>query len=99
MVPEWVDELRASLLRAGDHIASPSLIYPIGDREHFVFRLHHSIPIEARDAVRSYIQLYAKEKGWIAKAKIKVLLIEFEVLGPYVPTASRRSEEHKRRYR
>jgi len=86
-------------LRAGDHIASPPLVYPIGDHEHIVFRLHHSIPTEARDAVRKYIQLYAQEQGWAVKAKIKALLIEFEVLGPYIPPTAQRSEGHRRRYR
>lgn len=71
--------MKASLLRAGDHIAAEVPTYnsitPEGDL--YVFKLAHVIPPECRRAISAYIRGYGKEQGWrVKRVRHKKFFIE-----------------------
>jgi len=79
---DWVDELKASLLRAGDHIAPdiPTLTQPVEGGTRVYFKLFHQLPDKSRASVSSYIRLFAEEQGHkISKVTHKKFLIQFLV--------------------
>jgi hypothetical protein len=77
---DWVEELRASLLRAGDHISEghPTLYKDgaNGGSTVFVFKLWHQLPADAKRPVTAYIRGFAKSHGWDVKIKHYKFAIE-----------------------
>jgi hypothetical protein len=75
----WVEELKKSLLRAGDHIAHDIPIgnYTSHDGEHFHFRLWHELPDGSKKSINAFIRLFAKEHKWeVTKVAHKKFSIE-----------------------
>jgi len=78
---DWIEELRASLLRAGDHIAeNKETLYwnsPDGGSNVFVYRLWHQLPAGTKAHVTAYIRGFAQAHGWkIQKVTHKKFAIE-----------------------
>jgi hypothetical protein len=62
----WVEALKESLSRAGDHIAPDapidSGVSELGD--HYRLKLWHTLPKGGKSYVTQYIKLFAKEHQW-----------------------------------
>jgi hypothetical protein len=79
---EWVEELRASLQRAGGHIDDEQETIHWEDKNgtHVAFRLWHMIPKGASRYVTAYIKGYAKREGWkVRRVKHEKFQISFTV--------------------
>lgn len=75
----WIDALKESLCRAGDHIAvdAPVESWASDLGDHFLFRLWHELPKGSARHVTKYIELFAKEKEWkVIKVNHKKFTIE-----------------------
>jgi len=81
---DWIEELRASLLRAGNHIAESHPTFygegANGGSTVFVFKLRQQLPAEAKSAISSYIRGFAKNHGWkVEKVRHRKFHIEVTV--------------------
>jgi hypothetical protein len=80
---DWTNELRDSLLRAGDHIAAHYPIHrePTPEGERITFKLGIALPKEAKAPVTQYIRLFAEENGVkVKRVSHKKFLIQFTVI-------------------
>ena len=79
---DWIEELRVSLLRAGDHIAEDFPVHrvPTAEGERITFKLWHTVPDEAKTPIAQYIRLFAEENGErVKKISHRKFLIQFTV--------------------
>ena len=93
----WIDELRCSLTRAGDHIADgyPTHVSADDQGQHAFIKLWHTLPSGAKEPVTRYIKAFAKEANCrVTKVKHSKFAIEFwwqEQTAPEPDPSSRRS--------
>jgi hypothetical protein len=77
----WIEELKSSLIRAGDHIA-PDVETHVHSKEVgnlYTFKLFHELPKGSKRHVSEYIRLFAEEHGVKARVTHKRLLIQILV--------------------